>query len=247
MSKIVIIEDEKPAARRLRSLLSNERIEADVLLHSVSQAIEWLNNNPAPDLIFADIQLSDGLVFEVFEQCPIKSPVIFTTAYDEYAIKAFKLNSIDYLLKPIKGDELRFSLDKYRKKTLHNTNIGQLLKTLKPENSYKKRFGVQYGNHLQSIPVESIAYFYSQYKTTWLVTVTGEEFIYDQALDLLEKQLNLEHFFRVNRQYIISEKSIKDIVKYTNSRLKIVLHTKNQLEIIVARDRVKTFRNWLEL
>ena len=246
MNQVIIIEDEKPAARRLQRLLAKEGIHVKTLLHSVAEAVAWFKQNPAPDLIFADIQLSDGLSFEVFEQISIQSAIIFTTAYDQYAIKAFKLNSIDYLLKPVKPDELRFSLQKYRKNSLNNVDIQQLISKLKPENSYQKRFGVQYGSHLQSIPVEDIAYFYSQAKTTWLVTFSGEEFIYDQALEQLEKQLNPEDFFRINRQFIVSTKTIKDIVQYTNSRLKIILQPKTQTDVIVARERVKDFKNWLK-
>jgi len=247
MLRVIIIEDEKPAARRLLRMLAKENILVSAMLHSVSEAVSWLKQHPAPDLIFADIQLSDGISFDIFKQIPVQSAIIFTTAYDQYAIRAFKLNSIDYLLKPVKQDELRFALDKFYNNTNKEVDIQQLISTLKHDNSYKKRFGVQYGTHLQSIPVEEIAYFYSQDKTTWLVTYSGEEFIYDQALEKVEKQLNPESFFRINRQFILSSKAIKDMVQYTNSRLKIILHPVTQTDVIVARERIKDFKNWLGL
>ncbi len=245
MLNVVIIEDEKPAARRLQRMLVNEGIHAGLLLHSVAEALAWFEQHPAPDLIFADIQLSDGLSFEIFEQVPVKSAIIFTTAYDQYAIRAFKLNSIDYLLKPVKKGDLLFALDKFYNTINKNVDIQQLINKFKSGGNYKKRFGVQYGAHLQSIPVEEIAYFYSQNKTTWLVTHTGEEFIYDQALEILEKQLHPEDFFRINRQYVLTPKAIKDIVQHTNSRLKILLQPGTQTEAIVARERVKDFKSWL--
>ena len=245
MFRVIIIEDEKPAARRLQRMLAKEGIEAGTLLHSVAGAVAWFKRNPAPDLIFADIQLSDGLCFEIFEQVPVQSAVIFTTAYDRYAIRAFKLNSIDYLLKPVKQEDLRFALNKFRNTIDKNVDIQQLIGKLNAGSNFKKRFGVQYGAHLQSIPVEEIAYFYSQNKTTWLVTDTGEEFIYDQPLETLEKQLYPDDFFRINRQFILSAKAIKDIVQYTNSRLKIILQPETRIDVIVARERVKDFKKWL--
>jgi len=228
-------------------MLAKENILVSAMLHSVSEAVSWLKQHPAPDLIFADIQLSDGISFDIFEQVPAQSAIIFTTAYDQYAIRAFKLNSIDYLLKPVKPDDLRFALDKFHNNTNKEVDIQQLISSIKNDKDYKKRFGVQYGTHLQSIPVEEIAYFYSQDKTTWLVTYSGEEFMYDQALEKIEKQLNPDFFFRINRQFILSSKAIKDVVQYTNSRLKIILHPVTQTDVIVARERVKDFKNWLGL
>ena len=247
MLRVVIIEDEKPAARRLQRMLAKEDILVHTMLYSVTEAIAWFREHPAPDLIFADIQLSDGTSFDIFEQVPVQSAIIFTTAYDQYAIRAFKLNSIDYLLKPVKPDDLRFALYKFHNNTNKEIDIQQLISNIKNDKDYKKRFGVQYGAHLQSIPVEEIAYFYSQDKTTWLVTYSSEEFMYDQSLEKVEKQLNPEYFFRINRQFILSSKAIKDIVQYTNSRLKIILHPVTQTDVIVARERVKDFKNWLGL
>jgi len=215
------------------------------MLHSVVEAIKWFKQHPAPDLILADIQLSDGLSFDIFKTIPLHSAIIFTTAYDQYAIKAFKLNSIDYLLKPIKQAELHFALYQFRQNKLQEPDIRQLITSLQSDKIYKKRFIVQYGSHLQSVPTEAIAYFYSQDKTTWLVTDAGDEFICDPSLEALEPLLHPEDFFRVNRQFIISHKAIKDIMQYGNSRLKIVLSQKMTQAIIVARQRVKAFKVWL--
>ncbi len=246
MSQIIIIEDEKPAARRLQRMLQKENIQAGVLLHSVNESIQWLSKHPAPSLIFADIQLSDGLSFEIFEKIPVKSPVIFTTAYDQYAIKAFKLNSIDYLLKPIRQEELQQALSKYQTQKYNiPPDIQQLIHDLQESSRYKTRFLVQYGHYLKSIQTPEISFFYSQDKTTYLVTQKGEEFIIDNTLEQVENWLNPKDFFRVNRQYIIRHICINDIVTYSNSRLKIILKAPHKQEIIVARERVKNFKNWL--
>jgi len=245
MSQVIIIEDEKPAARRLQRMLQKEGISTDILLHSVSDGLEWFARHPAPNLIFADIQLSDGLSFDIFEQINLKTPIIFTTAYDQYAIKAFKLNSIDYLLKPIKQDELHFALNKFRQNNMQNIDIQNLIDSLKPQQTYKQRFTVTYGQHIKSITDTDIAYFVSQDKTTYLVTHTGENFIYDSSLEALEQQLNPERFFRVNRRFIICFDSIKDMIAYSNSRLKVLLHKPPEQDVIVARERVKDFKRWL--
>ena len=245
MNQVIIIEDEKPAARRLQRMLQKEGITSEVLLHSVNDSLEWFARHPAPDLIFADIQLTDGLSFDIFEQIDLKTPIIFTTAYDQYAIKAFKLNSIDYLLKPIKQDELQFALDKFRQNNMQNIDIQNLIDSLKPQQTFKQRFTVTYGQHLKSIPDTDIAYFVSQDKTTYLVTHTGESFIYDSSLEALEKHLNPKYFFRVNRRFIIAFDSIKDIIAYSNSRLKVLIHKPPEQDVIVARERVKDFKRWL--
>ena len=244
MLKIVIIEDEKPAARRLQRMLVKEGVLVNTILYSVAESVAWFKQHSPPDLIFADIQLSDGTSFDIFEQVPVQSAIIFTTAYDQYAIRAFKLNSIDYLLKPIKQDELHSALEKFQKNLQLKVDFKQLANSIK-SNKYLKRLRVQYGLHLKSIAVEDISFFNSQNKTTWLVTKTGEAFIYDLSLEALEKQLDPNDFFRVNRQYIVSTKSVKDIIIYTNSRLKIILNSKDNSEIVVARERVKDFKNWL--
>jgi len=245
MTQTIIIEDEKPAARRLQRMLQKEGISVDVLLHSVSEALTWFQNNPPPGLIFADIQLSDGLSFDIFDKIQINTPVIFTTAYDQYAIRAFKLNSIDYLLKPIKQEELQFALRKYQENRMTQNNLQKLIDSFKSQSTYKQRFSVQYGQHLKSVSVQEIICFYSHDKTTFLITASGETFIYDQSLESIEKQLNPNDFFRVSRKFIIRYQAISDIISYTNSRLQVKLKNFSDYDIIVARDRVKDFKAWL--
>lgn len=245
MNKVVIIEDEKPAARRLQRMLQKEGLTADVFLHSVSDGRTWFAQNPPPDLIFADIQLTDGLSFDIFEDIQVKSPIIFTTAYDQYAIKAFKLNSVDYLLKPIKQKDLQFALQKFNDSLLNTVDMSALLSQILQGQNYKQRFLVQYGMHLKSIEVNDIGYFYSADKSTFLVTLNDESFLIEQSLEKLEKQLNPKNFLRINRQMILSHRPIKDIIQYSNSRLKIILKNTPPFEIIVARERVKAFKNWL--
>jgi len=245
MIQAVIIEDEKPAARRLQRMLQKENIQTNILLHSVQESVEWFNSNVAPDLIFADIHLSDGSAFEIFEKTNLQSPVIFTTAYDQYAIKAFKLNSIDYLLKPIRQEELRFAVNKYRNNNLQNIDFQQLLTNIQNPLNYKERFSIQYGHHIKSLPVQDIICFYSQDKATYIVTANGEEFLYDNPLEKIYPQLRPTGFFRVNRKFIIGHNAIADIISYSNSRLKVILKNFSQHEIIVARERVKDFKKWL--
>lgn len=249
---VIIIEDEKPSARRLQRMLKNLNIEVNVLLHSVEESIDWFNKNTHPDLIFLDIQLSDGLSFEIFESIDIQSAIIFTTAYDEYALKAFKLNSIDYLLKPIDDEELQFAVEKYAnlnntKKlvTLEFNDIKKLL--VNPiDREYKKRFSVKVGQHLKLIYADDIECVYSENKGTYLHTVEGRNYLIDQSLEQLEQELEPNTFFRINRKFFVNINAIKDMVNYTNSRLQIKLRSYNDDEVIVARERVKDFKAWLE-
>ncbi len=248
--KVVIIEDEKPAARRLSRMLNDLKIEPIAMLHSIEESVNWFYNNEHPDLLFLDIQLSDGLSFEIFEEIEIKSAIIFTTAYDEYALKAFKLNSVDYLLKPIDADELKNAVDKFEK--IHNSNnlkafTQQQLKELifPTTNSFKKRFTVKIGQHLKLIPSKNIECFYSENKATYFCTNTNRNYMIDYTLEELESKLSPEIFFRVSRKYFVHINAIKDIISYTNSRLKIILNNYKEAEIIVSRERVKDFKNWL--
>ena len=249
--KVIIIEDEKPSARHLQRMLKTEGIETDVLLHSIVESVEWFQNNPHPDLIFLDIQLSDGLSFEIFETIEIKSPVIFTTAFDEYALQAFKLNSIDYLLKPIDAVELANAVAKYKMRTgkkeavtLDFDDIKKLL--VNPiERDYKKRFSVKIGQHLKLINIEDIECFYSENKGTYLYTTEGRNYLLDTTLDRLEDELEPHTFFRISRKFFVNINAIKDMLSYTNSRLQIKLNTYNEKDVIVARERVKEFKSWL--
>lgn len=248
---VIIIEDEKPAARLLQRKLQKLNIEAQTMLHSVEESLEWFGNNPHPELIFLDIQLSDGLSFEIFENIPIKSAIIFTTAYDEYALRAFKLNSIDYLLKPIDEDDLEAAVSKYKNLQPQSQNLSldfdqirQML-TNPSEKSYKKRFTVKMGQHLKMINIEDAECFYSENKGTYIHTVDGRDYLLENTLEQLENELDPAKFYRVSRKFIISINAIKDIVVYTNSRLKIILPTYNEDEVIVSRERVNDFRSWL--
>jgi DNA-binding LytR/AlgR family response regulator len=249
---VIIIEDEKPSARRLQRMLKTLDFEAEIMLHSVEESIEWFQNNEHPDLIFLDIQLSDGLSFEIFEAIDINSAVIFTTAYDEYALQAFKLNSIDYLLKPIDDDDLETAVKKFKGRapqkqtvTLDFNDIKKLL--VNPiEREYKKRFSVKVGQHLKLINIEDIECIYSENKGTYAFTNEGRNYLLDQTLDQLEEELEPNMFFRVSRKFYVNINAIKDMVSYTNSRLQIKLTRFNEQDIIVARERVKDFKNWLE-
>jgi len=249
---VIIIEDEKPSARRLQRMLKAVDLNAETMLHSVEESIEWFQNNEHPDLIFLDIQLSDGLSFEIFEAIDIKSAVIFTTAYDEYALQAFKLNSIDYLLKPIDDEDLKTAVEKYKGRlpqkqsvTLDFNDIKNLL--VNPiEREYKKRFSVKVGQHLKLINIEDIECIYSENKGTYAFTTEGRNYLLDATLDELEADLEPDIFFRISRKFYVNINAIKDMVSYTNSRLQIKLHRFNEQDIIVARERVKDFKNWLE-
>ncbi len=249
---VIIIEDEKPSARRLKRMLGNINIEAQVMLHSVEESIDWFQKNTHPDLIFLDIQLSDGLSFEIFESIDIQSAVIFTTAYDEYALQAFKLNSIDYLLKPIDDDDLVKAVSKFKERfpkqqavTLDFNDIKNLL--VNPiEREYKKRFSVKVGQHLKLINVDEIECVYSENKGTYVFTSEGRNYLLDTTLEQLENELEPHKFFRINRKFFVNIDAIKDMVSYTNSRLQIKLNTYKEQDVIVARERVKEFKDWLE-
>lgn len=248
---VIIIEDEKPAARLLQRKLQKMDIKADTMLHSVEEAVGWFSNNEHPDLIFLDIQLSDGLSFEIFEIVPISSAVIFTTAYDEYALRAFKLNSIDYLLKPIDEEDLEQAVNKYRDRIPARQNFAFDFNEIKRmlvnplEKSYKKRFTIKMGQHLKMVSVEDAECFYSENKGTYIHTNDNRDYLLDSTLEQLEAELDPKHFFRVSRKFIVSVNAIKDIVVYSNSRLKIILPTYNEDEVIVSRERVSDFREWL--
>jgi len=248
---IIIIEDEKPAARRLNRMLQNLNIEVNAMLHSVEESIIWFQENTHPDLIFLDIQLSDGLSFEIFENIDIKSAIIFTTAYDEYALQAFKLNSIDYLLKPIDSEDLETAVNKYKERisekqpvAIDFNDIRELLSN-QQEPVYKKRFTVKVGQHLKMITINDIECFYSENKGTYIHTSEGRDYLVDLTLEQLEEQLEPQVFFRVNRKFYIHINAIKDMISYTNSRLQIKLKSYTAQEVIVSRERVKDFKDWL--
>jgi DNA-binding LytR/AlgR family response regulator len=218
-------------------------------LDSVKRSVAWFRAHPAPDIVFMDIQLADGISFEIFEQCEVSAPVVFTTAYDAYAVKAFKVNSIDYILKPVDESDLEQAFRKYE--ALRGTrpsegarNIEHAIQML--TRKYKTRFVTKVGEHLRAIEVSDVLYFLSQEKATFCHTGDGRRHIVDFTLDQLAELLDPEAFFRINRKYIVSVASIKDMVSYTNSRLKLRLTGSDDAGIVVARERVPAFRDWLD-
>jgi len=247
--RILIIEDENLAARRLIKLVQELIPGSEIFgnLDTITSAVEWLKNNPQPDLIFLDIQLGDGISFEIFEHVPVKSPIIFCTAYDQYAIKAFKLNSIDYLLKPVDPDELKFALDKFQsgRKTPEIT-LDQIKVLLQPvQKVYKNRFLVKIGERSHTVATSDIIFFFSEDKVTFLMTKSGKKFIVDYTLDEIENMLDPENFFRLNRKYISAVEAIKGVFTYSNSRLKIQLENCADNDILISREKMQTFKNWL--
>ena len=250
--KVLIIEDEKPAARRLARLLEEQDVEVSEMLHSVEESVNWFQLNEHPDLIFLDIQLSDGLSFEIFDLVKVNSAIVFTTAYDEYALQAFKLNSIDYLLKPIDDEELAAAIQQFKVQTSQKQQLKLDFDDIKKllvnplEREFKKRFTVRVGQHLKIINADDIECFYSENKGTYAATNEGRNYLLDTTLEQLESELEPEVFFRVSRKYYVNINHIKDIISYTNSRLKISMHRYNEQEIIVSRERVRDFKLWLE-
>jgi DNA-binding LytR/AlgR family response regulator len=249
--KVIIIEDEQVAVRRLEKLLQeiNPEIEVICSLDSVETSVEWLGNNPIPDLIFMDIQLADGSSFEIFEHIKIEIPVIFITAFDEYAVQAFRVNAIDYLLKPLKMVELAAAIEKYTKRT--NPNISDYtaaIDTLRKRDGqqYLRRMLIRFGQNIKLIDMDDVAYFYTKDKITFLVSKsTGKRFPIDYSLDKLEIMLNLKVFFRINRQFIVNIASIKEMHTYSKSRVKIDIEPPTELETIVSTDRSSEFKKWL--
>lgn len=252
--KILILEDEQPAVDHLTALLKayDKTIEISAVFDSVKDVVKWLQTNPPPDLIFMDIQVADGLCFDIFSRVQVQSPVIFTTAYQEYAIKAFKVNSVDYLLKPIDFTELKVAMEKYRRvfgrqgdtPAIHPGIIESVKKML--EKPYKNRFVIKVGEHLRSVSTDEIHYFFSAEKTTHICTGENRIFIVDYSLDHIMELVDPDHFFRINRKNIISRNAIADIVVYSTSRLKIRLKVPEQEPLIVSRDKVNYFKEWLD-
>lgn len=253
--KVIIVEDEALAAERLQQLIAqyDNSIEIITWLDSVQEAVAWFRTAPPPDLAFFDIQLADGRSFEIFEQCDIKFPVIFTTAYDEYALNAFKVNSIDYLLKPIDLESLTKAFNKFEtlKSTFTNHHTPAItLETMQKvmqalhKPTYKTRFVVKSGTQLHSVPAEAILYFYHEDKIVWLKRNDFKKFAVDFTLEQLDTMLDPTQFFRLNRQIITSFPAIKEVTTYSNSRLKIKLLDNNE-PAIVSRDRVNDFKIWL--
>ena len=251
--RVLIIEDEPQAASRLQQVLQkvDAAIEVVEKIDSVKGAIAWFESNTHPDLVFMDIQLGDGLSFSIFEKTQIDCPVVFTTAYDEYALKAFKVNSIDYILKPVDPDDIQSTLSKYKKLGLTKPdtsamlgNIQHALQSLTKKT--KSRFVVKIGEHLKTIAVEDILYFYSQDKATFCFTHENRSIILDYTLEQIQEMVDGDRFFRINRKYLIGEEAFTDIVTHLNSRLKLALKGSDDKDIVVARERVQEFKSWLD-
>lgn len=255
--KILIIEDEMPAAKRLHRLINDLNTSIEVLAHldSIEATVEWLNKHPKPDIAFMDIELADGQSFEIFNRVKVDFPVIFTTAYDEFALKAFEVNSIDYLLKPIEPEGLQKALNKWEffKKGSTNPphsalNLEALLSSLniKPVENYKSKFLIKSGEKFFYIETEQISYFFSEDKLTWLLTREGKKYMLDTPLDHLEKQLDPVDFFRINRSIIAHYKSIGTIHTHFNGKLKIDMLPKFHEEVFVSREKASAFKEWLD-
>ena len=248
--KVLLIEDEQPAAHKLIRLLeeADKQIEVIDVLASIEQTINWLAVHPGPELIFMDIQLEDGISFEIFETCKIQTPVIFTTAYDEYALKAFKVNRIDYLLKPIAPDDLKTALDKFNvlhRQQANYSRLESIISQLQPKT--KERFLIKIGEHYRSVQTLSIHCFFIMERNTFIQTDTGKTYPIDYSLDRIEQLVDPGQFFRINRNFIVNFSAIQDILIYSSGRLKIILNGWTEKEdILVSRERVTEFKKWMD-
>ena len=256
MINVLIVEDEIPAQINLKKLIDkccpNSRIV--MTIGSVRQTIKWLEENPeGADVIFMDVELSDGICFEIFERMTITQHVIITTAYDNYAVKAFKINSVDYLLKPIVEEELKRAWSRCRER-LESRLAGDMERLLgimskassESAKEYKKRFTVKTGEKIVIIPVEEIAYCYSKDKSTYAVNKNGNQRLLDYSLDTMQEMLDPKHFFRISRSYIVSINAIENISKYLSTRLKLQLVPHTDDEVVVSRSRTSDFLEWLD-
>ncbi|MBX0288872.1 LytTR family DNA-binding domain-containing protein [Hymenobacter sp. HSC-4F20] len=253
---VLLLEDEYPAAERLQRLLQQAAPEAQVaaVLDSVASAVQWLSTHPAPDLILSDIQLADGLSLEIFDQLLVRSPVIFTTAYDAYAIRAFKTNSVDYLLKPVKLAELQAALTKLREWRAAPAaspdsarRLERLLDALpRPDRQYKTRFLVRSGEQLLPLAVSQVAWFQSRHETTTLATADNRRFVVDYTLEQLESLLDPAQFFRLNRQFIAQLPAVQRLHPHFNGKLLLELQPAPSEEVLVSREKAAAVKSWLE-
>lgn len=248
--KVVLIEDELAAAQRLQQLLTTLRPQAEVIAQpdSVEESVQWFQSHPAPDLVLMDIQLADGLCFNIFDQVEITAPIIFTTAYDQFAIEAFKVNSVDYLLKPIKQEELERALHKmeqFHQATLVPDYEALAIAVQQQQTSYKKRFLIRVGQAIKTVNTEDIAYFYSESKSTFLCTLENRTYTVDESLDRLESILPAPLFYRVNRKFIVNLNAIEAMHAYSKSRVLLELNPPYSDKVIVSTDRSPYFKRWL--
>lgn len=241
--KIIIIEDEKPSARLIQRKIEKLGYQIEAMIHSVEEGLNYFQDHPLVDLILADIQLSDGLSFEIFETLNLSTSIIFTTAYDEYALKAFKLNSIDYLLKPIDDDELKNAIEKFQKQQ-PKIDV-ELFKRFYPkQQNYKQRFTFKVGQNIKIVDITEVDCIFSENKLTYFHTISDKNYVFDGSLESLMDQLNPNQFFRINRQQIVQLDHIVEIKIYQQTRLKLYL-TGFKDEVIVSRERVQDFKNWI--
>jgi DNA-binding LytR/AlgR family response regulator len=251
--KVLILEDETLASEKVENLLKeiDASLEVVGILKSVEAAKEWFADNASPDLVISDIRLLDGLSFELFESISYRNPVIFTTAYDQYAIKAFEVNSIDYLLKPIQKDKMISALSKLDKDANSTTepapyqDIMEMIRTSKED--YKTRFMIKAGQKILAVPVDKIAYFYSLNKLTYIVALDGKKYPYDQTLEVIEHQVDPKLFFRANRKFIVKFESIGEIHPYFKGRIKINLTPEADDDIVISAERTPAFKKWLDM
>jgi len=245
---VLIIEDEEAAARRLEKLVLSLEAQTTVLakLDSIEAVLNWLEQHELPDLVFMDIHLADGSSFEIFNHVKIDCPIIFTTAYDQYAIQAFRVNAVDYLLKPIKREELRAALDKYQQQSQPRTafNYQQLARSIQ-EDPYNRRFLIRIGQNIKVVDVNDAAYFYTEDKITFVVTHDGKRYPLDHSLEKLEEMLAPRRFFRVNRQVILGLEAIREMYAYSKARVKVELEPPAEMDIIVSTERSPHFKKWL--
>jgi DNA-binding LytR/AlgR family response regulator len=248
--KILIIEDEKLAASRLSKLLQGHFPIAELIgnLDSVIRAVRWFAENPSPDLIFCDIQLADGLSFEIFEQVKVSAPVIFTTAFDQYAIRAFQVNAVDYLLKPIDPEALDRALEKFKSHRIKPSLDLELLKGLlqSEKKTFKSRFLVRFGEKIQSISTEEVAFFFSEERVTFLQIKEGKKYVLDSTLEQVEAAVDRSVFFRINRKYLCRVDAVEEVLTYSNSRLKVKLNNCGDNDILISREKVAEFKSWLD-
>lgn len=249
--RILVIEDEIPAQRMLKEMIKKIRPNWSIatVLDSVDETVRWLNDNDMPDVIFMDIQLSDGISFSIFEHCSVTCSVIFTTAYDEYAIQAFQVNSIDYLLKPIKESDLTRAIEKFEitRNVKPTFDIKDIIAAVKSaEHSYRKRFLVSSGDSYLQIPIAQVAYLYSRNRVTRIVTFEKKEYALESTLEQLELELDPNVFFRVNRQYITNIEAIRKTEQWFHGKLLLKVEPVHDEEITVSRDKAPLFKRWLD-
>jgi len=251
MNKVLIIEDERLAAEKLERMVLKLKPEWTLLgpIETVEHAVKWLNTNPSPDLILLDIQLADGISFEIFDQAEVPSPVIFTTAYDEYAIRAFKVNSIDYLLKPIDPDALDVALRKFERMNTTLVPDRMKLETARQQISqgYKSRFLVKVGSNLLSVLTRDVELFFIDERSVFIRTFQGKTYDVDYSLDQLQQLVDPDQFFRINRNYLVNIDAVTKLVSYSSSRFKLELHPEFRADdLIVARDKASDFKKWMD-